>query len=616
MLELETPTLTLIDLLNTREKYQKDEIAYRFLKDGEREIDSITYGILAEKARAIAAYLQSLQLTGERVMLIYPYDQGKEFITTFFGCLYGGVIAVSCHPPLSRHSFQEIQARINSCQARGIITHPSLINKLKSQITIPAKDFHWLVTDNITADFVKDWIQPPITTDSLAFLQYTSGSTGIPKGVMINHGNIIANQKMLKMAFANTDTSIGLSWLPLFHDMGLIGQVIQSLYVGRPSIFMSPLAFIQKPLRWLEAISRYRATVSGAPNFAYDLLCRHVTPEQKENLDLSCWEVAFCGAEPIRVETVDRFCDFFASCGFKREAFYPCYGMAEATLLITGSRKDKPPVVKYLQQDALQKKQVIICDQPQQGFKAIIGCGEAWLDEKIIIVNPDSLKRCSDYQIGEIWVSGSGLGQGYWNDSPLTQETFHAYSKDTAEGPFLRTGDLGFLLEKELFVTSRLYDVMVFWGLNHYPQLIEETVAAAHPALKSDSTAAFSAHIEGEDRLIILQEIKRGYHHKLDIAEIVTKVRWSVFSEHLVDIYSIVLLKPGSIPKTSSGKIQRQTSKNKFLNNNLEVIAQWNCPPQEATDMTSVLKRYLTLSTYLKYYFIVTKAKLKRLLKV
>lgn len=608
--------LTLVDLLEIRAQNQGKETAYRFLKDGEIETDSLTYQKLAEKARAIATYLQALQLNNQRVIIIYPYEEALEFITAFFGCLYAQAIPVTCHPPLSRHGYQEIKSRMQSSQATAIITHHSLLGKLKQQIQTPEdSNFHWITTTDIASHLAHDWIKPPITPETLAFLQYTSGSTGNPKGVMLTHESVIYNQKMLYQAFAPTSTSIGVTWLPLFHDMGLIGLVIQSLYVGRPSIFMSPLAFIQKPVRWLQAISKYRGTISGAPNFAYDLLCTHVTPQQRENLDLSCWELAFSGAEPILAETIAKFTSMFADCGFKPEAFYSCYGMAEATLLITGAQKNKPPVIKYLQEKALQKNQVVMASQAKSGHIPIVSCGQPLLDEKIMIVNPDSHQPCEEKEIGEIWVAGSGIGKGYWQDTKLTQETFLAYTQDTQEGPFLRTGDLGFLLEKDLFITGRLYDVMVFSGLNHYPQLIEKTVAACHPALKANATAAFSVSIEGRERLIIAQEIERSSRHNFDLEAIVASIRWQVFTEHFVDVYGILLLKPGSIPKTSSGKIQRGMCKTKFIDNSFNILDQWICPKEELTDMTSVLNRYMNPITHLRRYLILAKAKLKSILK-
>lgn len=603
---------TLVDILQTRYEYQGNEIAYRFLKDGEIEIDAITYQELDHKAKIIASHLQSINLSNQRVIIIYPYDRGLDFITAFFGCLYGRIVAVTCHPPLNRHGILEIQERLNDSQAQGLIAHPTLIKQLKEKLITP-DNFNWIVNNDIST-VVNDWQKPTITPESLAFLQYTSGSTGKPKGVMITHQCILDNQKMLKLAFGNNNNSIGLGWLPLFHDMGLIGLVIQALYVGRPSIFMSPVAFIQKPVRWLQAISRYKATTSGAPNFAYDLLCRHVTPQQRENLDLSHWELAFCGGEPIQMQTVNQFCQLFSSCGFRREAFYPCYGMAEATLLITGGKRGTFPIFKYVNEMALENNLVVTNSHKKAGFLPIISVGKTWLDAQIKIVNPHTLQPCFSDELGEVWISGSGLGKGYWQDAKRTKETFQANIKNTQETSFLRTGDLGFLEGEELFITGRLNDVMVFWGLNYYPQLIEQTVAECHPALKQNCTAAVSVKQGGEPQLIIVSEIDRSYRKSLDFDEIVAQICWSVFDKYMIDVYSIVLLKTGKIPKTSSGKIQRYACKIKFINSDFEAIYQWRCQPNKLRDITSVFQRYFNPLTHLKRYFFILRGKMKRLL--
>jgi acyl-CoA synthetase (AMP-forming)/AMP-acid ligase II len=398
----------------------------------------------------------------------------------------------------------------------------------------------------------------------------------------------------------------------MFHDMGLIGNVIQALYLGRPSILMSPIAFIQKPSRWLEAISRYRATTSGAPNFAYDLLCRHVSDDTRRKLDLSCWEVAFSGAEPIRVETIERFSRLFAPSGFRPEAFFPCYGMAEAVLFITGGEKTKPPTILYASEDALKDNRVVTSDREKEGFRSLVGCGRAWLDGQIAIVDPRTLTRCPADGIGEIWVAGSGAGAGYWNDRPRTEETFEAYIAGTEEGPFLRTGDLGFLQEGELFVTGRLHDVMVFWGLNHYPQLLEETIESCHRSLRSNGTATFSAEIDGEDRLIVATEVERGYRDSIDVDEVAEIVRWQLFEKHLVDVYAVVFLKPGSLPRTSSGKIQRHACKKKFLEGDLAAIGRWQRSPEQATDMTSVLRYYFNPLVHLRRFRLILRSRIKQ----
>ncbi|PSF35289.1 AMP-binding protein [Aphanothece hegewaldii CCALA 016] len=608
---MQTQYSTLVDLLRYRSHEQAEQIAYRFLQDGETEKTAITYQELDRQARAIAVKLKTLNPISPTAVIIYPYEAGLEFIAAFFGCLYGDVIAVPCHPPMNRHAYYDLQLRLASSQAKVILTHKSLLSKLQSQLTSP--DIHWLVTDDLSLDIASNWTQPNINSDTIAFLQYTSGSTGQPKGVMITHDCIMHNQQMLKQAFGHNETSVGVGWLPLFHDMGLIGNVIQALYVGRPSIFMSPVAFIQKPIRWLQAISQYKATTSGAPNFAFDLLCRHVKSEQRSRLDLSSWDVAFSGAEPIRVETMDRFYEFFSPCGFRREAFYPCYGMAEATLLISGGQKNELPVIKYVNEAAIEENKVITSNLEKKGYRVMVSCGQAWLDEKIIIVDPHTLIPVKENQIGEIWVSGLGLGKGYWNEPEKTANTFHAYTKDTREGPFLRTGDLGFLQNKELFITGRLNDVLVFWGFNHYPQHIEETVENSHPAFRKNCNAAFSVEVEGEDRLVIVQEVERTYRQSIVIDDLIESVRWAVFDKHFVDIYAFILIKTGSIPKTSSGKIQRHLCKTKFLDGSLDTVGEWYSPPNNATDMTSILKRYFNPKTHLKRYLKLARGKIRRL---
>ena len=612
-MQLQELNSTLVEILRYRAQHQPNQTAYVFLKDGETDLVNLTYQQLDLRARAIAAQLQYMSSNG-RALLIYPYDAGLEFIAAFFGCLYAEVVAVPCHPPRNRHAYYDLQARLSSSQASVVLTKKNLLAKLKNQLILEPElksNESWLATDNIPNTQASDWVEPTISNDTLAFLQYTSGSTGMPKGVMITHGCIMHSQQMLKMAFGHTEKAIGVGWLPLFHDMGLIGNVLQALYLGSPCIFMSPIAFVQKPFRWLQAISRYKATTSGAPNFAYDLLCNQVTPEQRKSLDLSSWEVAFSGAEAVRAETTEQFVATFESCGFRREAFYPCYGMAEATLLISGGKKTAPPVIRYLEKSALEQNRVVSSSK-QEGVRLLTGCGQAWLDTKIIIVDPESLIQCPDDRVGEIWVSSSGIGKGYWNQLEEIC-TFQAYLKDTGEGPFLRTGDLGFLLDGELFITGRRNDVMVFWGFNHYSQHIEQTVEECHPALRANCGAAFSVEVEGEERLVITQEVERSCRH-LVVDDVVEAIRWEVFNQHFVDVYAIALLKTGSIPKTSSGKIQRSACRAKFLDGNLDIVSEWRFPQGEQSNMTLLLERYLNPMTHINRYSAFARGRLQQFL--
>lgn len=429
---------------------------------------------------------------------------------------------------------------------------------------------------------------------------------------MITHQSLMSNQQMLQLAFAGNSNSVGVGWLPLFHDMGLIGNVLHSLYLGIPCILMSPLAFIQKPIRWLQAISNYRGTISGGPNFAYDLLSRQVTKAQKQHLDLSNWELAFTGAEPIRQQTLQQFFHNFADCGFRYSAFYPCYGMAEATLLITGGLKNEPPVIKYVQEKALEQNRVVLSQTAKSGYRSVVSCGRAWLDEKIVIVEPHSLVPCASDRIGEIWVTGSGVAKGYWQQEELTRQTFQAYLPNCPQ-PYLRTGDLGFLYGQELVITGRLKDVMMFWGFTCYPHHLEQTVQQSHPALRVNSGAAFAINLAGEEKLVIAQEIERSYRNCIDVDELIETIRWRIFAEHFVDVYAIALLQPGSLPKTSSGKVKRSFCQEQFLNQNLKTIALWQSPA-EASDLTTVMQRYLNPTTHLRRYSGLFRGKLRRLL--
>jgi acyl-CoA synthetase (AMP-forming)/AMP-acid ligase II len=560
---------SLVHLLMARANQQPNQIAYTFLLDGEERSISVSYGELDRRARELGALLQGLKLTGERAILMYP--SGLEFIIAFLGCLYAGVIAVPAYPPRKNQSLERLQAIVSDCQAKEVLTTTAIKNSLETSIShypelVP---FNWLATDNLPIPFGSLANFPEVGLDTLAFLQYTSGSTGAAKGVMVSHGNLLHNQEMLRQAWQNTERSVYVSWLPLFHDMGLIGAVLQALYVGFPCVLLSPLDFLQKPARWLQAISHYGATISGSPNFAYDLCTHKVTPEQMENLDLRNWQVAFNGAEPVQAETIKAFSKKFASCGFREEVFYPCYGMAEATLFISGGQKERLPLLKTVDAEALADNEVL----PATGraTKTLVGCGRAWGDQIVWIVDPDTFQVCPAGQVGEIWVSGASVARGYWNHAEKTAETFHARIALTGEGPFLRTGDLGMIDEwGELFIMGRLKDTLVIRGRNHYPQDIEHTVERSHPALRAGCGAAFTLEIEREEKLVIVQEVERTQIRKLNPDQVMANIREAIATRHGLQVYAIELIKPCSLPKTSSGKVQRSRCRAKFIEGTLE----------------------------------------------
>ncbi|KAB8332383.1 AMP-binding protein [Scytonema tolypothrichoides VB-61278] len=566
---------TLVDLLRKRAQQQPRQVAYTFLVDGETEEVNLTYQELDQKARSLAGVLQSMKATGERALLLYP--PGLEFITAFFGCLYAGVTAVPVYPPRRNQHLARLQAIVKDAQASFALTTTSVLtnieHSLKQEPELAALDC--IATENFTNNIAQNWQPLKISSDTLAFLQYTSGSTGTPKGVMVSHGNLLSNSTDLDRGWDHTSESVIVTWLPTFHDMGLIYGVIQPLYKAIPCYMMAPTSFLQRPMRWLEAISRYKATHSGAPNFAYQLCVDKVTREQLATLDLSSWRMALNGAEPVRADVLKRFAEMFKPSGFNLRSFCPGYGLAEATLKVTATRAKDLPTFYTVQSEALRQNRVIEAQEQEPGSVTLVGCGYTEIDTKIAIVHPESLATCPAGEVGEIWVSGSTVASGYWMRTEATEQTFGAYLVDTGVGPFLRTGDLGFLLDGELFVTGRIKDVIIIRGQNHYPQDIELTVQNSHSALRPNCGAAFSVEVEGVEQLIIVQEVERSYLRQLDVDEVVKAIRQAVSEQHQLQVYAVVLLKTASVPKTSSGKIQRQGCRDGFLNGSLDVIGDW-----------------------------------------
>ncbi len=564
---------TLVDLLRERSRTQPDNKTYTFLHEGETEIASLTYPILEEQAKAIAGHLQSLNAKGERVLLLYP--PGLDFMAGFFGCLYAGAIAIPAYPPRPDQSLDRLEAIATDAEAKFILTLNPLVPYLQGRFSISPilSNLKILDANTIIQTQEHPWQDPNINGDTIAFLQYTSGSTGKPKGVMINHDNLLHNLEMgYKYADITPETKT-VSWLPFGHNTGLVVGVLQPLYGDHPVILMSPLDFLQKPSRWLTAISRYQATQSLAPNFAYDLTVFSTSPEEKETLDLSCWEFAVSGAEPIRAETLERFAKTFAPCGFRWQALSAGYGMAESVVGISLGNKVKPPLILNIDKTQLQENRVVVVEKEGENSQKLVGCGTTGSEQKVIIVNPDTLTPCNDNEIGEIWVSGPSVAQGYWNRPEATEEAFKGYLKDTQAGPFLRTGDLGFIFDDELFVTGRLKDLIIIRGKNHYPQDIELTTQRSHQTLRPSCNAAFSVDIDNEERLVIVQEVQEAAIASLDPDQVFNAIRQAVSQEHQLQVYAILLLKPGTIPKTSSNKIQRHACKIGFLENSLEVIA-------------------------------------------
>ncbi|MFW6359350.1 MAG: AMP-binding protein, partial [Chroococcales cyanobacterium] len=580
---------TVVDLLRFQGQQQPNQSAFTFLSEGQTESMIMTYEALDRSSRAIAAQLQAMGLQGERALLLYP--PGLDYLAAFFGCLYAGVVAIPAYPPRNKRNTPRILAILEDAQAAIALTTTGIENNVRSLLTNKVASVQWLTTDNLPLELATQWQEPRLSGESLAFLQYTSGSTGTPKGVMITHGNLLHNAARTYQYMEHSPESVFVSWLPAYHDMGLIGGILQPLYGGFPCILMSPTYFLQRPFRWLEAISRYGGTTSGAPNFAYELCVQKVTPEQRETLDLSRWDVAFNGAEPIRHQVLEDFAEYFAPCGFRREAFYPCYGMAEATLMVSGVEKAAAPIIKVVDKDALAQNRVV---KWYNNSVSLVSCGRSLPDQQVIIANPDTLTRCEAGEVGEIWVTGPSVGKGYWNRPNATQETFQAYLAETGEGPFLRTGDLGFLENGELYVTGRAKDLIIIRGRNLYPQDIEFTAENSHPALRATGSAAFAVDVEGEERLVVVQEL--AFRHKADLNEVIREIRQAIAIEHEIQPYGIVLIKGGTIPKTSSGKIQRRACRSQFLAGMLTIEQCSIVEAKEAVKATISLNRKELLS--------------------
>ena len=547
-----------------------------------------------QQARNIAAHLLRITTPGERALLLYP--SGLAFIAALFGCLYAGVVAVPAYPPRRNQTRLRLEAIINDAQPSVVLTTTSILANLQPQWTehehLLSFPRQWLATDTMAFEGTTEGRLPAVAPENLALLQYTSGSTGNPKGVMVNHRNLMRNCALIQQSFEDTADSVGVSWLPIYHDMGLIGGVLQPLYVGGRMILMPPTLILQHPIRWLEAISRYRATTSGGPNFAYDWCVQKIKPERLSKLDLSCWTLAFSGAEPVRAETLDRFSEIFGVCGFRRQAFYPCYGMAETTLLVTGGNRGAEPAVYPLAADALERGHAVIAPTAVSPTRPLVSCGYPRLGHRVVIVEPTVLRQCPDGQVGEIWVAGGSVAQGYWRQPEQTQQIFQAYLANTGEGPFLRTGDLGVWLNGQVILTGRLKDILIIRGQNHYPQDIEQTAARVHSGLRPNGGAAFTVEVKGRERLVVVQEVERSHLRLVNTKVLVRKIAQAVMREHGLQVYSTVLIKSGSLPRASSDKIQRYACRQEFLEGSLTVVDDW-CESPQYRQQFQVLRRDL-----------------------
>ncbi|MCK4608298.1 MAG: SDR family NAD(P)-dependent oxidoreductase, partial [Gammaproteobacteria bacterium] len=525
-----------------------------------------SYHDLAIRANAIAAMLQTKAKPGDRVLMVY--QPGLAFIAAYFGCLYAGMVAVPVIPPLDKGTSEKLQLLIQDATPAVCLATTEIVSKLrgaswgrwvpgvlafgalKQAKTVGDFEFDklpWVTTDKLSTDFAKKWQRPAIDENTLAFLQYTSGSTGQPKGVMVSHGNLLHNLYLTQKGMRLSDKSHGVFWLPPYHDMGLIGGILQAVYSRYPCVLLSPFSFLKKPFLWLKSISDHHATVSGGPNFAYELCVAKIKPEERAKLNLSSWQVAFSGAEPIRAATLEKFSDVFAECGFNPKFFYPCYGLAEATLMVSG---------------AMQGQGVQI-DQHKH-----VSSGHIDQTVKVEIVDPDTRELKSEGEIGEVWTASKSVAQGYWNKPEETEATFRAYLANGA-GPFLRTGDLGFLRDGELYISGRIKDLIIVNGRNYYPQDIEEVAEQTDPIIRKGCCAAFSIEQNDQEQVVVVIET-RSTPDAAKADKVFAECRAAASSRIGIHIYAILLVLPRILQKTTSGKIMRRAARDAYLNDELK----------------------------------------------
>ena len=588
---------SLVEMLRERADAHPGKCAYVFLSDGEHESGRLTYGELDLKSRVLAAHLQQEVLPGTHALLLYP--SGLEFITAFFGCLYAGVVAIPLALPhlvrLNR-TLPRLRAIAHDAEAKLVLTTATVGRRMNELIaSVPELvGARFIATDHVASGSAVQWQEPRLPPDTIAFLQYTSGSTSTPRGVVLSHLNILQNLAYIQQCEDNTEDSRSVSWLPMHHDMGLIEGILQPAFGGYTAHLMPPVSFLQRPIRWLQAISRYRATISGGPDFAYDLCTRKITPEQCRDLDLRCWKVAYNGSEPIRASSMAGFVKKFSSYGFTGHALRPVYGLAEATLLVSSGGRGGVPASITVDAAALARDEVREISAEDERGITLVGCGVPAPPTRIVIVNPATCKARSHEEVGEIWVASPSVARGYWNRQQDTELTFQATATDSGEGPFLRTGDLGFLRGNNLFITGRIKDVIIIRGGKFYPQDIEQTVERTHPVIRPGGAAAFSIPSATGERLVVLAELDRRMARtayadhagassmtSCDLGRIMGDLREAIADQHEIQVSAIWLLSGGVLSKTTSGKLQRYACRAGFLAGHFEPIAGWPDTRQE-----------------------------------
>jgi acyl-CoA synthetase (AMP-forming)/AMP-acid ligase II/alkylation response protein AidB-like acyl-CoA dehydrogenase/acyl carrier protein len=569
---------SIVDALSHWREVNPNKTAFTFLSDkGSKESD-ITFAELHRKVMAFASLLRAEQMEGQRIIIVLP--SGIDYAVAFLSCLASGAIAVPLYPPNGKRDWGRLRTVIEDCQPKAVMLNRSVSDRYRNEFStvLSPRDYRYFLVDELTLPAGNPATGFEIDPKRIAFLQYTSGSTGNAKGVMVSHENIMHNAHYMAAAMGNGMDSVDVSWLPFYHDMGLIGKVLQALSVGAHAVLMSPYSFLRNPICWLKAISDYKGTLVGAPNFAYDLCVDKVSESDIDSLDLSTLQVAYNGSEPIKATTMERFYQRFKRAGFRKEAFFPAYGLAEATLYVAGGPRHKLPVTLEVDRDSLNEGNVTAAtlhpSSPDYAdrVQSCVSVYEPFPDQTVRIVDPTTWAVLPERRVGEIWVKSRSIARGYWNKRKETAETFQAYTTDTGEGPFLRTGDLGFFHDGHLYIAGRIKELVIVNGINHYPQDIEETVQSLSDNFRVHSGAAFGFE---DDKLAIIQGINRTKASPQELDDLISRIRQTVLQVHGISPSYVGLVSPGEIAKTSSGKIQRGFIRRRFLSGELPLLRSW-----------------------------------------
>jgi len=588
------PVSTMVELLRWRATHQPDRVAYTFLRDGEADADDLTYAQLDRRVRAVAAWLQERADAGDTVLMMF--EEGHDYLHALFGCMYAKVLAVPVHPPDPRRLHRTLPRLKNIAADAGVrfvLTTSDIAEAAKEAFDdVPAlAHAQWLLLDQLDESTADAWHDPGAAPDDIAYLQYTSGSTALPKGVMVSHHNLMHQLTDFDVGYDHTPDSVMVSWLPSTHDLGLVYGRFMPLFIGFRCVYMSPVHFMQRPFRWMAALSRYHGTHSPAPNFGFELAARRSSPEERDTLDLSSVKVLLNGGEPIRQESEVVFAETFAPHGLSPAAVTHAMGMSESTAKIVTEPIDRsPPRFVHVDAAAYEDHRVVPVEPGTPNARTVASNGATVLDTEVAIVDPDTHENLGQGKVGELWVKGTTVAQGYYANPEATQATFRAHTSD-GNGPYLRTGDMAFVLDGELYLSGRLKDVIIIRGQNHHPQDIEWTMGTVHTALRPNCAAAFSVSTDLGEQLVLVTEV---YRHKVDDPEEVFSAIRQAIAEHGLAARSLVLMPPRTLPKTSSGKIQRAKAKRLFLSGELDTLFRWDAstaPAEEAASDDGLLER-------------------------